>query len=345
MENNKGKSKEKQEENLEIKFDSLDTGELDLTQESERIQEIPLGKVNNQSKTSKKINKMEVETKELVNCLRNEIVTAKYIAKSFALSSDPKHVFAGNMSENATKTFTVPLTSTGNYANVLTTDEQTYLEYIMGLEPNDLSIYAKVNNYWENFRVTLKKTDNYFKLDNPEDFIRYKVLLSNTEFIAGSISEYETNPKVTYQFVLTSESEQINTSNNKMTVNMTAYRLLGKIEKDSDILRFIVEVLSGKPVSRNSSLEFLQANAHDLLLNNPKLFVKVVDDKFLTTKVLIMKNVEAGNIRKRLDYYYLTDTNAPLAGPTSEPTLDLAAKFLNEPKNQELKFKLEALIK
>ena len=58
-----------------------------------------------------------------------------------------------------------------------------------------------------------------------------------------------------------------------------------------------------------------------------------------------MKGVEKGVIRKRLDYYYLTDTNAPLAGPTSEPTLDLAAKFLNEPKNQELKFKLEALIK
>ena len=47
--------------------------------------------------------------------------------------------FAGNMSENATKTFTVPLNSGWYFVNPLTSDEQAYLEYVMGLE--NLMIY------------------------------------------------------------------------------------------------------------------------------------------------------------------------------------------------------------
>ena len=340
--NNKGNSEV--QTNQEGNFDNFDDQEIDLNTDEPMV-EIPLGKSTKPVKENKKAQKMESETKELVNCLRNETIIAKYINKTFALSDDPKHVFAGNMAENASKTFTVPMTLSGNYVNPLTPDEQAYLEHIMGLEENALSVYLKINNYWDNFRVTLKKTDNYFKLDNPEDYIRYKVLLSNTEYIAGSIKEYENNPKATYQFLLISEKEQINTSNNKMNINMIAYKLLGKIETNVDALKFVLEVLSGKPVSRNSSLEFLQANAHDLLLNNPKLFVKLVDDKYLQTKILIMKNVEAGFIRKRLDYYYLQSDNSPLAGPREEPILDVAAKFINEPKNQELKFKLEAQVK
>lgn len=331
-------------DNLIQNFDDVNNN-FELSTEVEEPQEIVLGKQPKQTKENKRLNKMETDKRELINCLRNEVIIAKYIAKPFALSENPKHVFAGNMSENATKTFTVPLNSVGGFVNPLTSDEQAYLEYVMGLEPNDLSVYLKVNNYWDNFRVSLKKNDNYFRLDNPEDYIRYKVLLANTEFIAGSISIYEASPKATYQYLLISEKEQINTSNNKMSVNMNAYRLLGKIEKDVDILKFVVEVLSGKPVSTNSSLEFLQANAHDLLLLNPKLFVQIVDDKYLPIKVLIMKGVEKGVIRKRLDYYYLQNDNSPLSVGGAEPTLDSAAKYLSEPRNQELKFKLEAQIK
>ena len=41
-------------------------------------------------------------------------------------------------------------------------------------------------------------------------------------------------------------------------------------------------------------------------------------------------------------YTKVGDTTIPLCGDNEEPTLNIAAKFLNLPKNQELKFKLEA---
>ena len=61
------------------------------------------------------------------------------------------------MAENAVRYFTVPKLSSGMYVNVLTDKEKEFLEEVMGLEYNTLSIYKKVDNYWENNMVRLTK--------------------------------------------------------------------------------------------------------------------------------------------------------------------------------------------
>ena len=77
--------------------------------------------------------------------------------------------------------------SSGAFKNVLTNSEKNYLEYIMGLEPNALSVYKKVDNFWSTAtegtinKVMLKKGDNRLDLSNPEDYIRYKILLANND--------------------------------------------------------------------------------------------------------------------------------------------------------------------
>ena len=63
-------------------------------------------------------------------------------------------------------------------------------------------------------------------------------------------------------------------------------------------------------------------------------------------KVLIMNAVNYNLIKKRNDLYYLTSNNTPLCSNGNEdPNLNVAVKFLNAPKNQELKLFLEAKIK
>ena len=42
---------------------------------------------------------------------------------------------------------------------------------------------------------------------------------------------------------------------------------------------------------------------------------------------------------------YLRENGTPLCGDNEEPTLNIAAKYLNLPKNQTLKFSLEAKTK
>ena len=65
----------------------------------------------------------------------------------------------------------------------------------------------------------------------------------------------------------------------------------------------------------------------------------------LPTKVLIKRAIEAGLISNRGNYLYLRKDNTPLCEANEEPTLNVAAKYLNSPKHQEVKFALEAKLK
>lgn len=146
-----------------------------------------------------KEDKKNTEEKPLINCLRNEQVIVRYLPKQSRMVSNPKHVLFGGMAENATRTFVVPMLSSGRYVNVLTDDEKDFLEDIMGLPKNAMSIYKKVDNFWDDTneagisKVTLRKQDNYLNLANVEDYIRYKILIANKDYIAPSRSFRDTS--------------------------------------------------------------------------------------------------------------------------------------------------------
>ena len=71
-----------------------------------------------------KEDKKNTEEKPLINCLKNEQVIVRYLPKQSRMVSNPKHVLFGGMAENATRTFVVPMLSSGRYVNVLTDDEK-----------------------------------------------------------------------------------------------------------------------------------------------------------------------------------------------------------------------------
>ena len=75
------------------------------------------------------------------------------------------------------------------------------------------------------------------------------------------------------------------------------------------------------------------------------IFLKIVKDPLLNTKVLIKQAIEAGIISNRGSFLYVTETNTPLCNNGEDPTLNVAAKYLNLPKNQELKFSIEGKLK
>lgn len=265
--------------------------------------------------------------------------------------TNPKHILYGGMAENATKTFTVPRLSSGMYVNVLTDDEKAFLEHIMRLEVNALSIYRKIDNFWDDTndkgisRVRLTKQDNYLNLSDPEDYIRYKILLANKNYIAPSLEALQDAPKASYQFVIISEGDETKNAKVNMSTTMKCYKEFGKIEGDADTLRVIIETIDGRPLAATSKLEFLQTKANDLIQADSKIFLRVITDPMLPTKVLIKKSIEAGLIYNRGNYLYLRSDNTPLCEANEEPTLNIAAKYLNNPRHQEVKFSLEAKLK
>lgn len=290
-------------------------------------------------------------TKQIINCLRNERVIVRHIPKLGGMVTNPKHILYGGMADSAVKTFTVPRLSSGMYVNILTDDEKACLEQIMNLEYNSLSIYKKTDNFWDDSndkgisRVRLTKQDNYLNLSDPEDYIRYKILLANKNYIAPSLEALQDAPKASYQFVIISEGDETKNAKVNMSTTMKCYKEFGKIENDADTLRVVIETIDGRPLASNSKLEFLQTKANDLIQADSRLFLKVVTDPLLNTKVLIKKAIEAGIIAKRGTYLYLREDNTPLCENNEEPTLNIAAKYLTNPKHQEIKFSLEAKLK
>lgn len=316
--------------------------------------ELPLVEVPKQTKheNKQKDKKASENSSELINCLRNERIIVRHIPKTTGIwGNNPKHILSGGMAEGAVRTFVVPRLSSGMFVNVLTDNEKAFLEEIMGLEYNALSIYKKVDNFWDDSnegginRVRLTKQDNYFNLADPEDYIRYKILLANKDYIAPSIQVLQDYPKATYQFVIISEGEETKIAKTNMSTTMLCYKEYGKIENDIDTLRVIIEIFSGKATSSNTKLEFLQTKINEFIQTDSKLFLKIITDPMLNTKVLIKKCIEAGLIANRGNYLYLRSDGTPLCENGEEPTFNTAAKYLNSPKHQEILFTLQAKLK
>lgn len=329
---------------MKEKMEGIEIGGLD----------IPMVEVTNKEVSKPIKEKIQVikADKQLVNCLRNERIIVRHVPKLTGMwGNNPKHILAGGMAEGAVRTFVVPRLSSGIFVNVLTDNEKAFLEDIMGLEYNALSVFKKVDNFWDDSndnginKVRLTKQDNYFNLADPEDYIRYKILLANKDFIAPSLQVLQDTPKATYQFVIISENEEVNMARKNMSTTMICYKEFGKIENDVDTLRVIIETIDGRPTSKNAKLEFLQTKVNELIQTDSKIFLKVITDPMLSTKVLIKRAIEAGLISNRGNYLYIRKDNTPLCENNEEPTLNIAAKYLNSPKHQEVKFSLEAALK
>lgn len=337
----------KVEETVEQNF-TIDTAEVE---DFGRMQNIY---TNNQQYNVKRdrvsVSSRERNTDGLINCLEDRIVTVQFIPQSNKFT-DPKHVLYGGMAETSTFTVTVPKLRSGTFKNVLTDAEKDYLEAAMGLEVGALNVYNKHDNFWSNnteggiSKVRLSKEGNKLNLADPVDYIRYKILLANSDLIARSMQELRDKPKATYRFVLVSDTDVATDTKNKRSTKTRAYAEFGKIEDKADVLKTVIETITGKPLAANTKIDFLQNKAWELAEADSRIFLSVVQDPLLNTKVLIQKCIDAGLISKKANYLYLRSDNTPLCEGGEEPVLSVAARYLNNPKRQELKLSLEAKLK
>ena len=315
------------------------------------IEDAPKVEVLKTQKKATKQAKVRVENNEdmgTISCLRNEKIKVRFIKRNNGMPDN--HVLSGGMAEGSKMTLVVPRLNTGTFVNVLTDAEKSFLEEYMGLEYNALSIYKKPDdeNFWNDAnanginKVVLIKGDNYFDLSNPQDYIKYKILLANKNIICPSLTALKETPKATYRFVIIAEGEESKQAKTNMNNTMRCYKEYGKIEENIDLLRMIVETIDGRPTAPSVKLEFLQNKCNTLIQNDPKKFLSVITDPLLSTKSLIKLSIENGSIANRGNYLYLRSDNTPLCEQNEEPTLNFAAKYLNSPKHQDILFALQA---
>lgn len=271
--------------------------------------------------------------------LPTDIITVKFIKKNKGMASnvEASHVISGGMLIGSARTFRAPLTRNNTIANVLTTQEKDYIESVTGL---NLSVYGK---FWETFKVVLHKEDasNRFDLSNPMDYLAIKLLEALKDEVAPSWSER--NRKQTYQFAICKQDEEMLESKVKYDSKKEAFKLYGKIEDDKDKLLGVLKLLTNKPISKDSTLNWLQHKIEEFIDTMPSQFVNVINDKTFYTKMLLNTGVESGVILKVGNKYKTLD-GLDLSNSGEIATFDNAVNYLDNPLNQEVRTIIETKI-
>ncbi len=287
---------------------------------------------------------VETKTKGIVSCLKDNKVIVRFIRKPDGFVTNPKNPQYGGLSMGASIVLTIPVLRNGSYKNVLTDNEKAFLEETLGLESGALSVHRKENNYWDNFNVVLKKEDTTFNLSDPIDYIRYKVVLNNSDLVAPSLEDLQTKKLGTWRFVIINEGEELAQKTSIANAKAQAYILLGSIKENKPKVKTIVQLLTNKPINNNTKLDQLVVWATEEIEKEPKKFLKIANDEFLDTKMNVIEAIEYGIMKKRGDFYFMADST-PVCEKNEEPTIDNCVKFLNNPKNQTIYLKLQSQIK
>jgi hypothetical protein len=271
--------------------------------------------------------------------LPNKRVVVKFIKRKRGMAAGDHitedHVISGGMLTNSTRKFQAPLLRNGSIANVLSTEEKEYLE---GETDLNLSSYG---SFWKEQFVTLRKEDNSFDLSNPIDYISVKILESCKALIAPDWDSR--SKKLTYQFVITEPGAEMKEVKKKYDAKKEAFKLYGKIEEDKPQLLGILKILEKKPISANSDLDWIQGKVEGIIDETPKKFVDLIKNPAYHTMLLLNKGLEAGVIQRQGNKYATTD-GLDLADVGQIPTFDVAIRYLDDPKNQEVRTLIEAKI-
>lgn len=284
--------------------------------------------------------------KENKSPLRSGKVTVRMIPRKSELFEGEKHVLSGGMAETTVYGFTVPKDGTGMYKKVLDDDEAAWLENSLGMDAGAMSPHRRDGNFWTSrnplCNVELGKNDTVLDLSNPEDYIKYKILLANDAVICDGMDALEKRPKATYRFVLAHETEELKSMSNRVTVKMECYKAFGKIEDDKYKLKTVIELLDSTVLTPNTSIEWLKEQCISHIDNEPKRFLQFVRDPLLDEKIFVKKLVDAGLVSNRSGRMFVRKGDVPMCDNGEEATLAMAAKWISDPKRQDLRLLLEA---
>ena len=283
----------------------------------------------------------ETEVMERFELPKGEVFI-KFIREAKGTITDPKHISYGGLMEGNGITLPAKQLHNGNYANVLNDSEKEALEDIMGMEKNSLSVYKKEDNYWDSISIRLTKEGLYLKQEDPDEFIKLKVLESYTDLIAPSLKAYNTAKKKTYKFIIVRPEEENQNINREIDTTQEAWMQFGKIS-DSPEAMIDFLLMNSEKLPVGSKREWIRSRVGKVVTENPKKFLSIINDPDYKIKIILKKGVTSKAI-KTSGGLYQTDDGVNIAFKNEQPTLMNAIAFLKSIEGQEMRMRLEAEI-
>ena len=205
---------------------------------------------------------------------------------------DGEFMFTGTQYE-----FDLPISiKTGRLVNILTKEEQAFFETELFLNPGDLSVYKKKDNYWHTFKVKLDKEPRILDLSDPIDNLCYRVCMVSPHVAPNWETRYQS---AAFQFALQDEEIIVQEKVTKANKKKDAYKFLGKVENNPDRMRNVLRVYGNK-VAPNTSTSVMYTTIESLIDDDkslPKLLA-VINDPNFEMKIFIEDALSVGAILK-----------------------------------------------
>lgn len=270
-----------------------------------------------------------------------KVVKVMPVIRTNGFITDPQHE-AAFLVGPATNNYSAPMGKNGGIICPLSREEMEYFEDPtrsgMSHKSGDLSPYKKNNNFWKGYKVRLDKNPRTLRLDNPKEYIEYKLLLANESFIAPNPKEAKR--KRTYKYMIVTEEHEVDTRLSTQAKMQEAFKFFGKIEdNDEEMINFLK--VYGKKVPMDAKTKWLKDQLGSVINENLGAFLDIARDEDRKTKLLILNAVDAGIINKDGRKFYLQG-GEPLSAPGDVSIMANAVKFLKAKKNQDILLEIQA---
>ena len=304
---------------------------------------------------------MEATKKKVKNPLKNERVLIKPVIWTNKLIHG-NH--SGNWQfDNTVLHITVCLDgSSGLMKEPLTKEEREFFEdpsriaeHGLTFQTGDLSARKRENNHWENYVYKLRKhndgkvkedqTLDTLDLSQPEDYFKYKVLLTNSGpkgFVAdGWDNRYGRGSN---KIVLVSESERYTDKLTRANKLEQAYKFFYGINHSADKMFDFLNVyyLENKDYNKppvDAGTDYYKAEIQSLIDSNVDNVLKIIQDEDdYEMKILVHRALREGLLRFNRN----TGIDDEATGKPLGNNLQQAIRFLKDDKNQNFLLKLKA---
>jgi hypothetical protein len=212
--------------------------------------------------------------------------------------------------------------------------EQEFFERLLGLNKGELDISrTKTDNngnrypdtFWQKLgTVKLRNEANLLDLSLPMDMLKYKVLMLNKNVVAPSPGEK--NKKRTYRFMIVDQEVAEVQEKQELNIKLEAFSWFARIKADINQLKEVMW-LNDSRITNTTNYDYVFANVGKIVNDSPSNFLKIVQDPYKESKLLLMKAVKTGAlvITKEKTYQFLDGKDIG--------TNVNAIKFIEDPEN------------
>ena len=216
----------------------------------------------------------------------------------------------------------------GGYETGLSDKEEKDLETTLQLKPGTLGRYS---DYWRDYTVILTDKEKVLKLEQPRDYIDYKILMASNR-VANSVNNLKDWPKAEY--VLYDAEEDAKKDNLKIKEKRKAYKQFNSMTAAE--MRNVLKLLGKK--AENASDTLVENTLADIVDKDPASFNETLALPDFKLRELINDLVSINALRIRGGHYMFGDS-------AIGHDLEATCLYLKDPKNQDIVLSLKSKLK